>query len=320
MSNLPPLETLQCDGDSMSLGLRWDKWLRALEIYLLAAGIDTAAKKRATLLHMGGTALQEIYYNIPGAHILDCDVTDTSDVYKTAIDKLNEYFLPKQSRVYERHLFRLLRQEPSEKFDKFLVRLRQQSRKCFFTNEENNLIDQIIEKCNSVELKKKMLTLGDDITLDKVIAEANAMESVQRQLADFNAQNTMAMIYAVRLETKKCSKCGYIGHYMAQCRTRANKRKLTHRNGSKLPITYKKTKNSLTPFKDEKKSTPSSPANINYIFYLGEDEKIICKIGGVENLELLIDSGSTHNILSDKTWSYLKSRNVIVLQPSFKSG
>lgn len=81
---------------------------------------------------MGGQGLQDIYINIPGAHILDESAetpsTDkASDVCKTAIDKLNKYFLPKQNRVYERHLFRLIKQEPGEKFGKFLLRLQTQS-------------------------------------------------------------------------------------------------------------------------------------------------------------------------------------------------
>lgn len=80
-------------------------------------------KKRATLLHMGGLSLQEDYYNIPGAHATDTE----DDVFEIAVKKLDEYFSPKQSRVYERHLFRLMKQEPWEKFEKFLIRLRHQS-------------------------------------------------------------------------------------------------------------------------------------------------------------------------------------------------
>lgn len=85
------------------------------------------------------------------------------DVYKVALNKLNEYFSPKQSRVYERHLFTLIKQEEGEKFEKFLLKLRNQANKCKFTNIEEHLIDQIVEKCNSPKLRKKVLSTGDTI-------------------------------------------------------------------------------------------------------------------------------------------------------------
>nr|CAI5867977.1 unnamed protein product [Callosobruchus analis] len=123
----------------------WEKWKRALGIYLDAANIDNPSKKRATLLHVGGLGIQEIYYNLPGAHV---EPTEDNDVYEIAIRKLEEYFAPKQSKVYERHIFRLLKQEPTEKFEKYLVRLRNQAEKCKYTNPEENIIDQIVEKCH----------------------------------------------------------------------------------------------------------------------------------------------------------------------------
>lgn len=157
--------------------------------------------------------MQEIYYNIPGAHVEEGD----KDVYEVAIKKLDEYFSPKQSYTYERHLFRLLRQENDEKFEKFLIRLRQQSSKCKFSNENDNLIDQIIEKCNSVELRKKILLLGDTVTIDTIISEANALETIERQMSDF--QNREA-IGVNKVDTKQlnginanqnkndCTRCG----------------------------------------------------------------------------------------------------------------
>lgn len=123
-TNVPALENFDCDGDVCSVGVRWDKWKRAFSIYLEAAGIVDPSKKRATLLHMGG--LQEVYYNIPGAHV---EASAEEDVYNIAVTKLDEYFSPKQSHVFERHIFRLMSQGPDEKFEKFLVRLRNQAGK-----------------------------------------------------------------------------------------------------------------------------------------------------------------------------------------------
>lgn len=43
------------------------------------------------LLHSGGMALQDIHFNIPGAHATDYD---TTDVYKIAIKKLDFFNSP----------------------------------------------------------------------------------------------------------------------------------------------------------------------------------------------------------------------------------
>ncbi|XP_041979479.1 uncharacterized protein K02A2.6-like [Aricia agestis] len=181
-SNLPSLEKLDFEGDSASLGQRWDKWKRSLYIYLEATEVTTPLKKRATLLLLGGSGLQDIFYNLPGANV---DPNENNDVFKIAIQKLDDYFTPKQSKVYERHLFRLLKQDEGEKFEKFLVRLRHQAEKCRFDKPEHHLIDQIAEKCLSVDLRKKILTIGDSITLEKIITEANTLEVVTRQLEEY---------------------------------------------------------------------------------------------------------------------------------------
>lgn len=78
-----------------------------------------------------------------------------------------------------------------EKNLKFLLRLRNQAGKCKFTNSDEHLIDQIVEKCSSTELRKKILSVGDTITLDQIISEANALEAVGRQLEGFNKKDSI---------------------------------------------------------------------------------------------------------------------------------
>lgn len=91
--------------------------------------------------------------------------------------------------MYERHFFRLIKQEEHEKFEKFLIRLRKQTARCQFENQDENLIDQITEKCYSTDLTKKILTIGDSITLDKIITEANTLEVVSQQLEEYDGIN-----------------------------------------------------------------------------------------------------------------------------------
>ncbi|CAK1596120.1 unnamed protein product [Parnassius mnemosyne] len=331
-SQVPAIEPFDCEGDPTSISFRWDKWKRALEIYFVATNTNAQITKRAMLLHFGGMALQDIYFNIPGAHVTNPDATD---VYDTAIKKLDEYFSPKQSYLFERHIFRLMKQEPNEKFEKFLVRLRRQSSKCNFANADENLIDQIIEKCSSTKLRKNILVLGDTATIEKIVAEANSLETVERQLNEFHDRQSTTTTTLNKIDTKttklyskkevnfcsrcgskshkndnsscpainvNCMKCGFKGHFQKHCRTRANKRKSTNLSSNENHK-VKKPKTETTKNRES--------ASVDYIFHIDDDATIDCQVGGV-NIKMLIDSGSRSNIINDKTWVYMKRSKVIV--------
>ena len=151
-----------CDNiDKALIRGEWQKWLRSLELYLAAEDILEVSKKRNKLLHLGGTQLQEVAYNIPGA-IEEYNTEKQNDVFKILVDKLSEYFSPKQNSTFERHIFRKLKPEQGENFNKFLLKVRQQAAKCSFGNSaheatEINIKDKIIDDWASLDLKKQLL-------------------------------------------------------------------------------------------------------------------------------------------------------------------
>lgn len=206
---MPGPDKLDVEGDTSAVGIRWERWKRSLLIYLEAADIQIPEKKRATLLHFGGPSLQDIYSNLPGANAVTSvparaappgesdTAAESQDVFEIALKKLDEYFLPKQSKVYERHLFRQLKQETGEKMEKFLVRLRNQAGKCGFEKPDNFIIDQITEKCTSHELRKKILTMGDKATLDEIMTLANTLELVSHQLDVYGKEENGAKNHEV---------------------------------------------------------------------------------------------------------------------------
>lgn len=339
MSNLT-LDKFECDGESGSVVTRWERWKRSLYIYLEAANIVTPSQKRASLLHFGGPELQEIFYNIPGAHVTSDD--SSLDVFTVAVEKLDEYFAPKQSKRFERHIFRQIKQGADEKFDKFLVRLRLQATKCQFTDKEDHLIDQITEKCASEDLRKKILRAGDKITLDDIIHEANSIEAISRQLEGFiGKEKTMQVINKIEIRDKvkgsqkrkecyrcgswshlayddkcpakgkECLKCGKMGHFKAYCKTNPLKRKQqSNQNEQKIGgKRFKKTDREVKNITEDKNE--DSDDAINYVFNMNDDTKVTCRIGGT-NVDMLIDSGCQHNLITDKTWEEMKKHKVIV--------
>lgn len=119
MTQLPSMvDTFDCKGEPASVSVRWEKWKRASDIYLLASNIEKPRKKRACLLYIGGLNLQDVYYNIPGDH---AEEKTDNNVYDIAVKNLDEYFSPKQSKLYERHIFRKMSQGNDEKCGKMII-------------------------------------------------------------------------------------------------------------------------------------------------------------------------------------------------------
>lgn len=240
-SDMCTLEKFTCDDTKESLSLKWRKWKRAFDIYTEAYNISTEKKKLVPMLHIGGLQLQEIFDSLPNMNV--ADNTD-ENVYKNAIQKLDEYFAPKQNLIFERHLFRQMTQQHGEQFNQFLARLRHQAAKCMFSNEDEHIIDQVAEKSNMPELRKQLLLLtNNEISLNSIIAKANALESLSRQLQDYE-KNTIDIVKMSRKETcircgsnthiskynkcparyKRCMRCGNVGHYKQLCKTKKMRR------------------------------------------------------------------------------------------------
>jgi hypothetical protein len=67
-----------------SLATRWTNWLDGFEMFILASGITDKKRKRALLLYQAGQRVREMFRQLPN--------TGTAADYKTATDKLTEYF------------------------------------------------------------------------------------------------------------------------------------------------------------------------------------------------------------------------------------
>lgn len=101
---------------------------------------------------------------------------------------------------------------------------------------------------------------------------------------------------------KVCHSCKRVGHFEAHCRFR----KLQ----AKSSVPPKK----IRIVEEEKNPTsehiPDDVGKTYYTFYTGNDSNVMkCEVGGVA-LELLVDSGSDVNLVTDKAWELLKQRNV----------
>lgn len=183
MESFRPIKPFDTKTDQSQLATEWRKWKRSLEYYLAASGITGQREKRNQLLHLGGPDLQDIFDNLPGIHDIP-HVTPDPPFYDVAILELDSHFQPCHRRIYERHVFRQISQQPGERFGDFVMKLRVQGSRCDFDMDGNSflesmIIDQLAEKCLSSALRKKVLE--KDRSLEEVVAIGKTIEDVELQ-------------------------------------------------------------------------------------------------------------------------------------------
>ena len=110
--------------------------------------------------------LQEIFAALPGS--------DAGDGYDGTCILLSNYFLPKRNKRHERHIFHTSTHVLLKQFHNMLPGLRNLAKT--FADAPDTIVDQIIEKCTSSKLRKRLLR-EKDLTLDKTLEIAQLMES-----------------------------------------------------------------------------------------------------------------------------------------------
>ena len=122
--------------------------------------------------------MQDVYYTFLEAQ----EPGEGETVYTAAMEQLDQYFMPQVNVAYERHLFRSMAQLPAESVDQFITRLRERAEYCEFGDaKDENIRDQVIEKCISSRLRRKLLEKGRELTLEQLQNTARSMEASDRQ-------------------------------------------------------------------------------------------------------------------------------------------
>lgn len=172
----------QFDFKEESCAIDWKNWLRSFELFADASDMAND-KKKSWLLHYAGPKVQSIYYNLPG--ISKDNRRSARTQYRKAVEKLTEYFAPKQNTSYERHIFRNLSQRQGERIDTFVMRLRVQADRCEFGSRvDDNIKDQVTSACYSDSLRRKILERNHK-TLESVMKLCRIFESVANQEKSF---------------------------------------------------------------------------------------------------------------------------------------
>ena len=168
--HMPAIPNFIVDEDQHILDQSWTKWRMKLDYFILASGITQDAQRRATLLHMAGERVQQIFETL----------SDTGTSFQNACDALDRYFKPKKNVTFERYKFEQLIQQRGETAAMYLTRMRQVAESCEYSNVDEEIKDHFITSCLSLKLKRRLLT-EQSLTLDKLQEIARAFETSQTQ-------------------------------------------------------------------------------------------------------------------------------------------
>ncbi|XP_063904716.1 uncharacterized protein K02A2.6-like [Zophobas morio] len=222
------------------------------------------------------------------------------DICKTTLTAI---FQPKKNYTYERHVFRSLSQKEGETIIQFVTRLKAQSANCNFRNNADDMIiDQLIEKCTSNDLRRQLLKEGDSLTVDRAKALGRIFEPPRSKPGQWkpevktseecDGEGHRASDEKCPARNKTCNKCGLIGHLDKCCRT---KKKTTEQG--------KRIRNVET----------GDPEDSEYAFQVQDEDSdldsIQVLVGGVK-ARFLIDSGATCNVIDKKSWENLKASKI----------
>ena len=100
---------------------------------------------------------------------------------------LDTHFTPEKNIPFERHSFRQAKQQTGETVDDFCSRLKSLASTCDFGEAtDDHIRDQIIDKCESNALRRRLLK-ESKLDLKTLLSIARAAEAADRQAASITS-------------------------------------------------------------------------------------------------------------------------------------
>ncbi len=331
LPNFPPFD-VHADGN---VGPRWKKWLTRFERLLVATNVTEPKQQRALLLHYAGPSVDDIFDTLS-------DTGEDKD-YKTAVDALNAYFMPKVNSAFEEYNFRQAKQQHGENIDGFHTRLRQLAQTCEFANVDKEIKTQIIIGCLSQQLRRQ--ALRDNPSLNDLLATAPARERSDAQAAAVEKGESHAPINAINNDQnnsksqyhrgkyhntnpprkpptkeeyrrvpqpQQCRNCGGIFPHSGDCPAKGKDCRSCGKTGhfAKVCRSSKPKRRQIRQVTDNPEDEPS------YIFIAQDNQQHItsplCKVYiADEPVQTIIDSGASVNIIDERTYNKIKKRKQI---------
>lgn len=320
------------NAEPSQLNQSWKRWHRSFELFAVGKGVSNPEQRKALLLHCAGPEVQDIYYTLN-----EVRAEQEDSVYTVAVKTLNKHFENKVNVPYERYVFRKITQSDKETVEQFITKLRQQAVYCDFANQDEQIRDQVIEKCRSHKIRAKLLEKGKDLTLEQLRTIAATFEMTEAQarhmdtelVASINKihgrgpktdkpkrtgrfenrkygnkcfrcgrEGHLARDPSCPAKDKECRKCGNVGHFMSCCLTKPKQgKRMAQKSQRGGQIHSVESESDSDVFAFILKTSDKS------------SDKVTVSLGG-HPVEFVIDSGASANIIDKELWEVLKKKRL----------
>ena len=248
MEVLKPPSSLNFEGN---VSENWKRWKQALEIFFVASDIDTKgdARKIATLLHVGGEQLIDVFNSFEWTETGDDEGDDKR--YEKVVAKFERYCAPRKNITYMRYQFFAKTQLADESVDHFVTELRNRARECEFGPLTESLIrDRLICGIKDDNVRRRLLR-ETDVTLKAALDVCRANEATASQMTKLQTgQSQTVNAVEKRCDNcgyvhshnrcpafgKKCNACGKVGHFIKQCHDKSRSKRPSQRSSTESQV------------------------------------------------------------------------------------
>lgn len=236
---------------------------------------------------------------------------------------------PKQNTVFARYLFHQRIQKAGETCDTFVTDLRNLVKNCTYDKPNEMVRDRIVAGISSSEIREKLLTTGDDLTMDSAIEIVGVYEATQQRLKSMATGHVDDKVdaihqrrkerYAAQSKTDVKSKgkytskkedvdCGYCGrkHKKGECPAFGQTCKKCHKLNHWAIVCRSATKS--IDFVEDDSDLEDTDLYVDSIQGLYPDTAFAdIKINTGNSIRFKLDSGSQANIIPYSMYKKLHS-------------
>ncbi|CAI9737570.1 Hypothetical predicted protein [Octopus vulgaris] len=195
MENLPHPKDL--DFNQENLAAAWKNWKKEFNLFLIATESDMKPDKVKTSMFLTciGSKGRDIHST------LDFDSPDEEMNLQAVIEKFDAYCEPRKNITFLRHKFFTCGQAEHQKFDEYVVELRQKAQQCEFGNLTDSLTkDILICGIRDMRLRERLLR-EPNLDLQKTIQAGQSAEQTRLQSRMLNAtsetrDNEISRVYS----------------------------------------------------------------------------------------------------------------------------
>lgn len=212
----------------------------------------------------------------------------------------------------------------------FVTRLRKRGKDCNFGEDfDNQIRDAVLCKRRSDYVRRRLLEERQELTLARTLELAEQCESVEHQMSHFSvsepSKDGANRVYEKperprgsrkgkrnKNEESQCYRCGSSRHLGADPKCPARGQTCRKCKGKDHFASVCKTKPKKPGVNQVQEELQANGEQVDYAFRVtNEVQSNLLKLsmGGVE-LEMLVDSGATNNIVDEETWETLKAKKI----------